>query len=221
MGGIKALLFDNDGVLVATEHLYYQATREVVQELGYDLTENEYRELFLKNSMGIRAVLEKLKIPSRQFDDYREKRNQLYLKLISATNTLIPRVKDVVTQLSGQYRLVIVTSSWREHFHAIHQNTGILPLFEWALTRQDYQHSKPDPEPYLTAIHKLQLKKEQCLIIEDSPRGAAAAAAAKIKCVAIPYGLTNAADFPDAYAVLPDITRLPGFLEKISQNKVQ
>ena len=47
-----AILWDNDGVLVETEHLYFEATRDVMSEAGVELDQETYREYFLKRSSG-------------------------------------------------------------------------------------------------------------------------------------------------------------------------
>ena len=48
----KAILWDNDGVLVETEKWYYEATKRVMQGEGYNLTLDVYRKTFLKNNTG-------------------------------------------------------------------------------------------------------------------------------------------------------------------------
>jgi len=47
-----ALLWDNDGVLVDTEGLYFQATREVLATVGVELDEALYLQLFLREGRG-------------------------------------------------------------------------------------------------------------------------------------------------------------------------
>src|ERR1043165_5752445 len=49
----RAILWDNDGVLVDTERLYHRATREILADVGIDVTETLYREHFLISSGGI------------------------------------------------------------------------------------------------------------------------------------------------------------------------
>jgi len=70
------------------------------------------------------------------------------------------------------------------------------------LTREDYGKSKPNPDPFLTAIIRNGLQPEHCIIVEDSERGFAAAKAAGIRCIMIPNSLTKGGDFSGAYRVL-------------------
>ena len=48
----KAILWDNDGVLVETEKWYYEATKRVMKEEGYNLTLDQYHKTFIKNNTG-------------------------------------------------------------------------------------------------------------------------------------------------------------------------
>ena len=56
----KAILFDNDGILVETEHLYYQATKSVMKEEGFDLSLDLFRNTFLTNNTGAWHYLENI-----------------------------------------------------------------------------------------------------------------------------------------------------------------
>ena len=44
---LQAILWDNDGVLVDTEHLYFEATKQTLATVGHNLTRNEYVEVSL------------------------------------------------------------------------------------------------------------------------------------------------------------------------------
>lgn len=104
--------------------------------------------------------------------------------------------------------MAIVTSSQREPFDCIHRRGGILRHFELVLTREAYARSKPDPEPYLTALSRLGLPADECLVIEDSERGLRAAKAAGLRCWVVPSALTRGSRFEAADRVLADLNEL-------------
>ena len=52
MSKFKAILWDNDGVLVDTEHLYRDATRQIMAAVGFNLSDEQYRDLFLSQNHG-------------------------------------------------------------------------------------------------------------------------------------------------------------------------
>ncbi|MES1205932.1 MAG: HAD family phosphatase [Pseudomonadota bacterium] len=200
-----AILFDNDGVLVDTERLYFAANREVLAEVGVALDEEAYVELFLRQAVGAWHLAEARGVSAARIASLRAARDRRYLDLVATTDIAMPGVADLIPALAARYRLAIVTSSEPEPFARAHARGGLLRHFEFALTRPDYVESKPAPEPYLRAVERLRLPAGRCLVIEDSERGLRAAKAAGLACWVIPSTLTRGGSFGDADAVLEDL----------------
>ena len=49
---LSAILWDNDGVLVDTERLYFEANRDYLSGLGVELTAADFAQWFLRESRG-------------------------------------------------------------------------------------------------------------------------------------------------------------------------
>jgi HAD superfamily hydrolase (TIGR01509 family) len=190
------LLWDHDGVLVDTEHLYMQATREVLATVGVALDEALYRELFLKQGIGAWHLARGAS--EAELAALKQRRNARYTELLTGGDTYIPGALAMIADLAARHRMAIVTSSQRAHFDAIHAGRPLPGYFELILAREDYRESKPDPEPYLTAVARLQVAARDCLVIEDSERGLRAAHAAGLRCWVIPSSLTRDSDFSRA-----------------------
>jgi len=201
-----AILFDNDGVLVDTEALYFQANREALAAVGVVLDEATYVELFLREGLGAWHLAEARGVSPAGIEELRAARDRRYFELVDRAPIVIPGVAELLPKLAARFRLAIVTSSEPGPFARTHARTGLLPHFELVLTRVDYQQSKPDPEPYLTAVARLGVPAARCLVIEDSERGLRAAKAAGLACWVVPSGLTAGGNFAAADAVLPDLT---------------
>jgi HAD superfamily hydrolase (TIGR01509 family) len=212
MPGYKAILWDNDGVLVDTEHLYRDATREVLATIGIGLSDEQYRDLFLSQNNGAWHLAVELGHAESAIARMRKERDARYSALLSARNHAITGVEDVLRELHGRYAMAVVTSSQRAHFDIIHAATGFLRYFDFVLAREDYANSKPDPEPYLAAVAKTGFSADECLAVEDTPRGLTAATGAGIKCVVVPNALTVGGDFSSAHKILRDIRELPALL---------
>ena len=208
----KAILWDNDGVLVDTEHLYCEATRQVFAGAGITLGDADYREMFLTGNMGAWQRLTAQGRPQAEIARIRDERNEIYSTLLRGRDHAIDGVREVLQSLHGRYAMGVVTSSRRDHFEIIHATTGMLTYFDFVLTREQYVNSKPDPEPYLAGIAKTGFSAAQCLAVEDTPRGLTAATGAGARCVVIPNALTATGDFTTAYKVLRDIRELPALL---------
>ena len=82
---------------------------------------------------------------------------------------------------------------------------------DFVLTREDYQHTKPHPEPYLTAMARHDLRPEDCIVVEDSERGLAAATAAGLPCLIVLSDWSRDGDFSGAAKVLENIRDVPGW----------
>ena len=211
---LQAIFFDNDGVLVDTEALYYQATRELLSTVDVPLSEEAYLELFLRQSRGAWHLAEARGVSAEQVVALKRRRDERFAALIDEAPRLIPGVSEVLARLAQRYRLAVVTSS--DHFAQIHRHTGLLQLFEFVVTPADYRFSKPHPEPYLKAIERSGLQPEQCLVVEDSERGLRAAKAAGLTCWVVPSGLTRGCAFEGADRILGSVAEVESALVRTS-----
>lgn len=209
---IKAILWDNDGVLVDTEHLYLQATQYVLNSVGVSLTEEQYLELFLVQARGAWHLAEEHGVTAHDIDRLRHERNALYTRLLRQTPCLIAGVASVLDALHGKYTMGVVTSSRRDHFDLIHQSTGLLKYFDFVLAEGDYTHGKPHPAPYLRAIERSGVTPEACMAIEDSERGFESATRAGIPCIVVPTALTRGCRFVGAHRILGSVNEIPAAL---------
>jgi HAD superfamily hydrolase (TIGR01509 family) len=202
----STLLWDHDGVLVETEGLYFQATREILASAGVELTRELYEQLFLVEGKGAFHLVRDLQAP--QIDALRAKRDARYAELLAGGDLLIPGALAVLQRLRARFRMAIVTSSKRAHFEVIHRQSALPAQFELILTREDYVNSKPEPEPYLRAVERMGVAPAECLVIEDSERGLRAAKAAGLTCWVVASELTRASDFARADRRFEDLAAL-------------
>ena len=213
---IEAILWDNDGVLVDTEGLYFRATRETLARAGADLSLEQFIDFSLRRGQSIWEVLLP-KLAAADIAELRRERHLLFSELLTAEPRVIPGALETVQAMNARFRMAVVTSSHREHFDLAHRHSGMTAMFETIVARADYQHSKPNPDPYLTALARLGLAAERCIAIEDSERGLAAALAAGIRCLVIPHELTRAGDFRPATAILGSIAEVPAALARLAK----
>lgn len=214
---IKAILWDNDGVLVDTEHLYFEATRRVLASAGIPLSRKQYVELFLMQGKGAWHLAEERGFLPAEIENLRDERNRLYARLLTARARPVSGITTLLDALHGKYTMGIVTSSRRDHFDLIHQSTDLLKYFDFVLTSDDCARSKPDPELYLKAVEKAGVGVQQCVAIEDSERGLEAAVRAGMRCLIVPSRLTRGRSFLGAQRVLESVTDIPAALKAISQ----
>jgi HAD superfamily hydrolase (TIGR01509 family) len=210
---IQAIFWDNDGVLVDTERLYFEATRRVLAGIGVDLTEALFVETLMVRAVGPWHLAVEKGVPEEDVPVLKRQRNAVYSELLAVSDVAVPGALETVRRLHGRIRMAIVTSSRREHFRLIHERTGILPYIDFVLDAEDTARYKPDPDPYLMAAGRSGFPASECLVVEDSERGLTSALAAGIRCIAIPRGLSAAGRFDGAWRVLDRIEEVAGVVE--------
>ncbi len=191
------ILFDNDGVLVDTEHWYYTASAEVLASHGFILTPQRYRDIMIAGESAF-LIAEEEGVPLSVTDLWRAERNELYQHYLRTEEIAIPGVREVLAELSQTYRMGIVTSALRCDFELIHARRGLVDYMEFVLCSGEYPRAKPYPDPYLLGLERLGGEKSETVVVEDSERGLRAAVAAGIECVVVHNRFTENHDFSAA-----------------------
>ena len=210
--GMLTILWDNDGVLVNTEGLYFQATRDVLCSVGVPLTTDQFKEISLRRGETCFRLAAERGITDGEITRLRMERDRLHAEMLGSQSCAIDGAEDVLRSLHGQVRMGVVTSARRVHFEAAHANTNLRRYLDFELTREDYQQSKPHPEPYLTALGRYRLRPGDCIVVEDSERGLAAATTAGLRCLVVLNSWSRDGDFGKATRVLPSIRDVPGVI---------
>ena len=201
---LEAIFWDNDGVLVDTEELFFEANRVVMREEGADLDHATFVEWSLRRGRSIFEILEGRSEAEREA--LRDHRNEIYVERLKAGVRVFDGVESTLEALHGDVPMGVVTSAYPDHFDLIHARTGLLRFFEFALRGGDYGRHKPHPDPYLAAAERLGVAPGACLVVEDSERGLHAALAAGMRCVVIPNVLATDADWGGAHAVVDEVS---------------
>jgi len=215
VSAIRAILWDNDGVLVDTEPLFLQATRDALARVEVALELEQYVEISLARGRSCLDLAAERGVSAGGIEELRAWRNVRYSELLRGGVRVFEGVMESVSSLHGRFPMAIVTSSNPEHFDEIHEPLGLVEYFEFVLTNGDYVRHKPHPEPYLCAAERLGVEPESCLVVEDTERGLEAAVAAGMRCVVVPHALTRRGDFRRAHGVLDSLSELPDVVERL------
>ena len=213
---LKGILWDNDGVLVDTEYLFFLANKKLLNQYDLDVTAEDYFDWYLNQNRGVWHLFDGIGMHASRQAELRETRNAMFRDIIAETEQLkIPGIDNVLDTVAPQLKMGIVTSAYKDNFLAIHKKTNLLPHFDFVLTSEDYNESKPSPEPYLLGLDKLGLHADDCIVVEDSPRGLQAAQAAGIRCIVLQHEMTRRFSFDGAYAVVPSTKELLNVLQNL------
>lgn len=189
----KAVLFDLDGVLVNMPDGHYEALNKALGLFGVKIEKDEHHAQF--NGLPTRKKLEELERQGRLPPGLREMINSIKQKY---TKDLIPHHCPpdyskiiLLTHLKNNgFLLGCCSNSIKETLHLMLKSAHIFDFFDIVIGNDEVKNPKPHPEMYHLACKKLGVREQDCVIIEDSPHGIAAAKASG----AIVYEVRNCED---------------------------
>ena len=188
---IKAVIFDMDGVIVNSEAIYEQADKEIFQHYGINLSDEELQNYIGVNLLDIWTdLLSKYQLKDQysdyQVEDFIEEHVHSHYEVLSESDELklMPGIKDWFEYFkANNYKMIIASSSYAPIIELIYQKFGLDKYMEGYVDGNSVEKGKPEPEIFLKAAEKLQLKAEECLVIEDSEHGITAANKAGMKSI--------------------------------------
>jgi HAD superfamily hydrolase (TIGR01509 family) len=186
MGGLAAVLFDMDGLLVDTEPLWFETETEVMARLGVQWTAQD-QEALLGGSMegSVAYMLAKATRPASPHDVERWLSQGMLDRVRDGRVEIRPGARELLTAVAAAgLPHALVTSSLRPFAEAVLAGTGF--RFPVTVCGNDVPTSKPDPAPYVLAAKLLEVAPARCVALEDSPNGVASATAAGCAVVAVP-----------------------------------
>ena len=184
-GLFKAYLFDCDGTIVDSMPLHYIAWKSALSEWNCEFKEEIFYAWGGMPVAEIIASLNKqhgLKMP---VNDVAMRKEALYFEILPQLKA-VPEVLEHIEAQYGQIPLAVVSGSTKESVTASLDSVKLLDRFDTLVCAGDYERSKPDPEPFLTAAHRLGVAPESCLVFEDTEMGIQAATAAGMASVKVP-----------------------------------
>lgn len=187
----KAVIFDFNGVLANDEHLHCELMQTLSANFGVSLSDEDYysKVIGFDDREAFKYLLGD-QIDEKKLQSLIDQKNQMYLEAIASQNLLFPGVLDVVPQVAAGHLCAINSGALRVEIDAILKKNHLQSYFKTIVSTDDLKHSKPHPEGYLLAFQKLQridpnLKKSDCVVLEDTPAGVASAQAAGLTVVGI------------------------------------
>jgi HAD superfamily hydrolase (TIGR01509 family) len=185
-GSLQGVLFDMDGLLVDSEPLWFEVETEVMTRLGGNWGEADQRAL-LGGSLphSVAYLLARAVRPATEQDVARWLVDGMTGLLASRGPRVLPGARELLAEVrAAGLGHALVTSSEREIMDAVLAHLGL--GFDVTVCAADVRRGKPDPEPYLRAAALLGADPRQCVALEDSPNGVAAAESAGCRLVAVP-----------------------------------
>ncbi len=183
---VRGVIFDMDGVLVASGPAHAASWRLLARRHGIELSEERFRESFGRPSRDIVRMIWGEDLSDEQVRRIDEEKERIYRDLISGIVPLSIGAREVLQALSrAGFVLAVATSGPPENLELVLRETGLGRYFAATVHGFDVRHGKPAPDCFLLAAERAGLVAGACVVVEDAPVGIQAAKAAGMRAIAL------------------------------------
>lgn len=185
---IKAILFDLDGTLVEAKEWHYEALNRALRLFGFEISREDHLNIYdgLSTRQKLRLLTEREGLPETLYDLIFKFKQEFTFQEIEKNCKPLPNVVETLQELKKrEYTLGLCSNSIRKSIELMLQYSEISEYFDIVLSNQDVTFAKPDPEIYEVARHKLKVKAEDCIVVEDNVKGIEAGRRARMKVIQV------------------------------------
>ena len=214
---LKAVIFDVDGTLLDTERIYMQAWKAAAAEQGYVMPDRVLQMTRAVSTKDAARIFETEIGNGFSYVKTRPIRVRIAEEIIARESPILkPGVLELLAYLEEKgIRLAVASSTntqtTREHLAA----SGIADRFEVIVGGDQIVNGKPHPDIFLRAAELLGEVPENCMVVEDSPAGIRAGAAAGMKVILVPDQAAITQEILElSDTVLESLLEMPAYLEK-------
>ena len=199
---IKGFLFDLDGVIVDTAVFHFKAWRKMANKLGFDIDEafNEtLKGISRRDSIDRILAYGGITLSEEEIERLAKEKNEDYLTMVDTMTkeNILPGVQELIAQIKEQnYKMALGSAS--KNAPRILDRIGLIHEFDAIVDGNSVNKSKPDPEVFIKGADALDLKNEECVVVEDAYAGVEAAIAAGMKSI----GIGEQENLPNANIVI-------------------
>lgn len=174
---MKGVLWDLDGTLVDSEPAHGAAFDAALVLLGLSVPPDFHLRLLGASEGHVHAALVAETGATLDRDTWRDIKWGRY-QAAAARITRLPAAALLPPLVQAGIPMAVVSNSTRAEVDLNLATTGLAPLLPVTISLDDVARGKPDPEGYRAAARRLGLAPADCVVVEDSPTGAAAGVAA-------------------------------------------
>jgi len=174
---IKAILFDMDGVLIDAKDWHYEALNKALGVFGIEISRYDHLHTFdgLPTKVKLQMLSEQYYLPERLHGFVNQLKQKYTAQLIHERCHPMFHHEYALSRLHQEgYKIAVCSNSIRSTIELMMDKAMLTAYLDLIVSNEDVRKAKPDPEMYQTAIAKLGMKPEECIVVEDNPNGIAA-----------------------------------------------
>ena len=188
---IKAVIFDMDGVLIDSEEEYLKYELDFVRTKNPDATLEQLYGMVGRSKKDAWTGLAKAVNNGQTWEELRREFKEEFhgdavFGTIDYTAIFRKEAGILLRELNDRgYRVALASSTQMDIIERVLRVNEIEQYFQAVVSGTQFKRSKPDPEIYHYTAKQLEVKEEECLVIEDSTFGVTAASRAGMNIVAV------------------------------------
>ena len=183
----EAVIFDMDGVIVASEEYWWESRVEWAAKHGKPWTHDDQRLAMGRNTAEWAEVMrERLDLPDIPLEQVMSEMMALVLARMEAHLPILPGALEAVHTAASRYRVALASGSPIPIIKRVMELTGLDQMFEVMVYGDDQPRGKPHPDIWLETTRQLGVDPRRCAGIEDSSNGVRSLVAAGMTVIAVP-----------------------------------
>jgi HAD superfamily hydrolase (TIGR01509 family) len=183
---IEAVVFDLDGVLLDSEHVWDEVRERLAKERGGRWHDGAQRDMMGMSSTEWSRYMHDTIGLAESPDEINREVVQRLAGIYRQRLPVVPGAREAVERLAALWPLGLASSSNREVIELALELLGVRQLFHAIVSSEEVAHGKPAPDVYLEAARRLGVGPTRAAAVEDSHNGILAAKAAGMRVLAIP-----------------------------------
>lgn len=209
VAGIKALIFDMDGVIVDSEPLHLLAYQELLGRYNLPYSEDDNRQFLGRKDIEMASILVpryNLPIAPQVLVEAKE---QILARLFAEQSVPRPGLYELLDKAQSlRLPVGVASSATLPTIQLVIDTLGVRKYFQALTSGDEVPRGKPAPDVFLLAAKRLATEPASCLVIEDTAAGIKAAKAAGMFCVSIPCDATRHEDHSHADLHLQSLAQI-------------
>ena len=188
MSRFDAVIFDMDGVIVDSEPIHEMSFLELWQEMGYgDNHGIHFPDFYGRSDRVLWETFIEKHHPPQPIEELLGLREERLVQMLRDKQPIFDGIPTLVRRLAKHLPLAIASGSVHRIINEVLAMRDLRRYFCCTASSEDVANSKPEPDVFLLAAERLNVKPASCCVIEDTVAGVIAGKAAGMTVM----GITN------------------------------